>query len=98
MTSPTSLPESRLENLYDAADMGGERTTRANVIRELIDEIRRLRDQGTSPEHSRTLPTVRLQSIYNSPDLGGATTLRARVIRELVDAVAALRGETAPQL
>ena len=39
----TSLPESRLQSLYDSAGFGGERTMRAKVIRELIDEIRALR-------------------------------------------------------
>ena len=39
----TRLPEPRLAALYDAADFGGEKTMRAKVIRELIDEIRDLR-------------------------------------------------------
>lgn len=39
------LPEERLASLYDAPDFGGETTMRAKVIRELIDEIRRLRHE-----------------------------------------------------
>ncbi len=39
------LPDSRLDALYDAEGFGGETTMRAKVIRELIDEIRRLRRQ-----------------------------------------------------
>lgn len=39
----TKLPETRLAGLYDADDFGGEKTMRAKVIRELIDEIRLLR-------------------------------------------------------
>lgn len=37
------LPESRLQSLYDSQGFGGDRTMRAKVIRELIDEIRALR-------------------------------------------------------
>jgi hypothetical protein len=37
------LTEERLESLYDADGFGGEKTMRARVIRELIDEIRTLR-------------------------------------------------------
>src|SRR5689334_13936223 len=40
-----SLPEARLASLYDAPEFGGETTMRAKVIRELIDEIRRLRHE-----------------------------------------------------
>jgi hypothetical protein len=43
MDRPTLLPDSRLTALYDAPEFGGERTMRAKVIRELIDEIRSLR-------------------------------------------------------
>lgn len=39
------LPDSRLDALYEADGFGGETTMRAKVIRELIDEIRRLRRQ-----------------------------------------------------
>lgn len=41
----TALPEERLESLYVAPGFGGETTARAKVIRELIDEIRRLRHE-----------------------------------------------------
>jgi hypothetical protein len=37
------LTDSRLDSLYGADDFGGEKTMRAKVIRELIDEIRALR-------------------------------------------------------
>lgn len=37
------MTESRLETLYDAEGFGGEKTMRAKVVRELIDEIRALR-------------------------------------------------------
>jgi hypothetical protein len=46
------LPEARLESLYKAPDFGGEKTMRARVIRELIDEIRTLRtdlDRASNP-------------------------------------------------
>ena len=39
----TALPESRLAALYEGEGLGGEKTMRAKVIRELIDEIRALR-------------------------------------------------------
>jgi hypothetical protein len=39
----SKLPESRLASLYEAQDFGAEKTMRAKVIRELIDEIRELR-------------------------------------------------------
>jgi hypothetical protein len=37
------LTDSRLDSLYGAEGFGGEKTMRAKVIRELIDEIRTLR-------------------------------------------------------
>src|SRR4051812_5963400 len=43
MHRASQLPETRLTALYDAHDFGGEKTMRAKVIRELIDEIRLLR-------------------------------------------------------
>jgi hypothetical protein len=43
MAHPSGLTEQRLASLYDAEGFGGERTMRAKVIRELIDEIRVLR-------------------------------------------------------
>jgi len=39
------LPDARLDALYDGEGFGGDRTMRARVIRELIDEIRALRRQ-----------------------------------------------------
>jgi hypothetical protein len=42
----TRLTDERLASLYDGEGMGGERTARARVIRELIDEIRRLRAEA----------------------------------------------------
>lgn len=47
--SKASLPEERLESLYTAPGFGGETTMRARVIRELIDEIRRLRRLADDP-------------------------------------------------
>lgn len=44
----SSLPDERLASLYDADGFGGEKTMRAKVIRELIDEIRALRDELTT--------------------------------------------------
>jgi hypothetical protein len=37
------LTDERLASLYEAEGFGGETTMRAKVIRELIDEVRRLR-------------------------------------------------------
>jgi hypothetical protein len=37
------LTDARLDSLYQADGFGGEKTMRARVIRELIDEIRALR-------------------------------------------------------
>jgi hypothetical protein len=37
------ITDERLASLYEADGFGGEKTTRAKVIRELIDEIRALR-------------------------------------------------------
>lgn len=39
------MPEERLASLYDSDGFGGEKTMRAKVIRELIDEIRLLRHE-----------------------------------------------------
>jgi hypothetical protein len=39
------LTEERLALLYEADGFGGEKTMRAKVVRELIDEIRVLRDE-----------------------------------------------------
>lgn len=42
---PSRLTEARLDSLYTAADFGGETTMRGRVIRELIDELRELRQE-----------------------------------------------------
>lgn len=39
----SALTDSRLDSLYVSEGFGGEKTMRAKVIRELIDEIRHLR-------------------------------------------------------
>jgi hypothetical protein len=39
----STLTDARLDSLYQADGFGGEKTMRARVIRELIDEIRALR-------------------------------------------------------
>ena len=59
MARVSRLPEERLESLYTADGFGGEKTMRAKVIRELIDEIRLLRCEkapatDTDPEHHRS--------------------------------------------
>jgi hypothetical protein len=46
------LPEARLASLYVSEGFGGEPTMRARVIRELIDEIRRLRDELEQADRS----------------------------------------------
>lgn len=43
MRRSSKFNDARLDGLYTADDFGGERTMRARVIRELIDEIRDLR-------------------------------------------------------
>jgi hypothetical protein len=45
MAHPSGLTDERLASLYDAEGFGGEKTMRAKVIRELIDEIRMLRSE-----------------------------------------------------
>ncbi len=48
------LTDARLDSLYDADGFGGEKTMRARVVRELIDEIRALRrHHGDTREGSR---------------------------------------------
>jgi hypothetical protein len=42
------LPDARLDSLYNGDGFGGEKTMRAQVIRELIDEIRTLRRELAS--------------------------------------------------
>jgi hypothetical protein len=46
------LTDARLDLLYDADGFGGERTMRARVVRELIDEIRALRRCLAETDHS----------------------------------------------
>jgi hypothetical protein len=43
MQRVSTLTDQRLASLYDAEGFGGEKTMRAKIIRELIDEIRELR-------------------------------------------------------
>ncbi len=45
MVRGSHIPEERLASLYDSDGFGGEKTMRAKVIRELIDEIRLLRHE-----------------------------------------------------
>jgi hypothetical protein len=45
MARVSRLTDDRLNSLYRADDFGGEKTMRARVIRELIDEIRLLREE-----------------------------------------------------
>jgi hypothetical protein len=57
----SGLTDERLNSLYDADGFGGEKTMRAKVIRELIDEIRELRCElvtgRPAPDPSRTRPS-----------------------------------------
>ena len=53
------MTEARLASLYDSEGFGGERTMRAKVIRELIDEIRMLR---------RELAQARAQAPASRPE------------------------------
>lgn len=48
MPRPSSLTDERLTSLYTAEGFGGETTMRAKVFRELIDEIRALREELAS--------------------------------------------------
>jgi hypothetical protein len=56
----SGLTDERLNSLYDADGFGGEKTMRAKVIRELIDEIRELRHElltgRPAPDPSRSQP------------------------------------------
>lgn len=45
MRRVSTLTDSRLDGLYEADGFGGEKTMRAKVIRELIDEVRLLRHE-----------------------------------------------------
>ena len=57
MTHPSGLTEERLASLYVAEGFGGEKTMRAIVIRELIDEIRVLRSELLQSEPRPELGT-----------------------------------------
>jgi hypothetical protein len=50
---PSRLTDERLNLLYTGKDFGGETTMRAAVIRELIDEIRALRQEVARMGHPR---------------------------------------------
>lgn len=54
MPRVSPLTDSRLDSLYVSEGFGGEKTMRAKVIRELIDEIRALRQEleGRTPRRS----------------------------------------------
>lgn len=59
MARASRLTEERLDSLYNADGFGGEKTMRAKVIRELIDEIRVLRSEqapatDADPDHHRS--------------------------------------------
>lgn len=54
MARASSLPEGRLQLIYEGEGLGGEKTMRAKVIRELIDEIRALRLELQRAVESRT--------------------------------------------
>lgn len=57
----SGLTDERLNSLYDADGFGGEKTMRAKVIRELIDEIRELRRElvtgPSTPDPARPRPS-----------------------------------------
>ena len=51
------MTEERLSSLYESDGFGGEKTMRAKVIRELIDEIRVLRRELEQAEGRSLCPT-----------------------------------------
>jgi hypothetical protein len=53
---PSGLTEERLTSLYEAEGFGGEKTMRAKVVRELIDEIRLLRCELHQAETGKDSP------------------------------------------
>jgi len=55
MVRRSTLTEERLASLYDGDGFGGEKTMRAKVIRELIDEIRLLRGELDSQQRSESV-------------------------------------------
>ncbi|MCA1703439.1 MAG: hypothetical protein LC808_09345 [Actinobacteria bacterium] len=64
MAESSRLTEARLDSLYNSDGFGGEKTMRARVIRELIDEIRTLRAQIDAGDHG---PPVRSTSPMSDP-------------------------------
>jgi hypothetical protein len=56
MTHASGLTEGRLALLYNDEGFGGEKTMRARVIRELIDEIRVLRSELLQAETGQDGP------------------------------------------
>ena len=54
MARASSLPDGRIQLIYEGEGLGGEKTMRAKVIRELIDEIRALRQELQRAVESRT--------------------------------------------
>lgn len=58
MRRASALTDERLRSLYEADGFGGEKTMRAKVIRELIDEIRVLRIElaDMRPDHAQPMP------------------------------------------
>ena len=54
MAKASSLPDGRLQLIYEGEGLGGEKTMRAKVIRELVDEIRALRQDLQHTVGSRT--------------------------------------------
>jgi hypothetical protein len=59
MRRVSSLTDSRLRSLYESEGFGGEKTMRAKVIRELIDEIRALRRERDEAEREPSPPPPR---------------------------------------
>ncbi|MCA1707839.1 MAG: hypothetical protein LC808_33025 [Actinobacteria bacterium] len=57
MAQSSRLTEARLDSLYNSDGFGGEKTMRARVIRELIDEIRSLRAQIEQGHARRSRPS-----------------------------------------
>lgn len=56
MARASRITDERLASLYEADGFGGEKTMRAKVIRELIDEIRALRQALPRPRAVRPRP------------------------------------------
>lgn len=58
MRRASSLTDERLASLYEADGFGGEKTMRAKVIRELIDEIRTQRQELEHLHAARARPST----------------------------------------